>query len=149
MKAPNSFQKNERRTHHSTNKFAAVQMSRDKRKQELDTVRNKKSSVLRKYAKLCKAEGVVSDRVNLGTSINCNAKAKVNDQIKPVSRLHTKTLNSGEKLDSIADNSADSKKKASESRSVKRQQMLQKTRKGQPVMRNQITSILNKLTKSQ
>jgi hypothetical protein len=36
-----------------------------KRKEVEEQKRNQKSKVLREYAKLCKAEGIVSDRVNL------------------------------------------------------------------------------------
>jgi len=61
--------------HHTYNndikRFQARKYSNDIKKKELEKKVHEKSSMLRKYAKLCVREGIISDRVHIGTrSVN-------------------------------------------------------------------------------
>lgn len=144
---------NEKRS--STGKFASVKFLSDKRKKEIETERFQKASMLRKYAKLCKSEGIQSDRVNLG---NDRTAVKLKDKTKferEPPQPFSKAIEDAAKLRS--DKSVEIKKRESEMKSQDEKQkqrrersrlLSQKTKKGQPVMKNRITSLLDKIMKS-
>lgn len=150
--------------HVSIAKFAGGKAAfNQKRKEVEEQKRNQKSKTLREYAKLCKAEGIVSDRVNLEYNEK-NKKPKGREQeikVKDTSGAPTRQTNpfkdardeaimkEEEKAKAIQlskekDNEI---KKKNEMREVKRRERMKRTKKGQPKLSTQITSILGKLQK--
>ena len=153
-KAANSF-------HHS---LKGKELFNQKRKQIEEQKRNQKSKSLREYAKLCKREGIVSDRVNLGTnsseigidheSIHKKGRGETSDkeQKKKMNPFHKEEMER-QRILTEKEESQRSKEEAQQEivqkkkiREQKRQQSMKRTRKGQPIMANAIKSILGKLT---
>jgi hypothetical protein len=70
---------NGRIPHHIYNndikRFQARKYSNEIKKKELEKKVHEKSSMLRKYAKLCAREGIISDRVHIGTRSDDNTTA--------------------------------------------------------------------------
>ena len=144
--------------HHvvSIHKFATGKAAFNQKKKEVEEQkRNQKSKTLREYAKICKAEGIVSDRVNLELyegrkdhvpknkavpsagkesdpfkNAKVEAKEKANDRVNEI-------LLSKEKDAEI--------KKKNAIREATRKQRMKRTKKGQPILSTQIASILGKL----
>lgn len=149
--------------HHvvSIHKFATGKAAfNQKKKDEEEQKRNQKSKMLREYAKLCKAEGIVSNRVNLERhegmkgSQNKGIKPKIKgaDQAsKQTNPFKDASAQAQEKANERTravglrqEKDADIKKK-NEIREVKRKQRMKRTKKGQPILSTQIASILGKL----
>ena len=163
-------------THHgSTGKRKAVNafhhsikgkaLFNQKRKQIEEQKRNQKSKSLREYAKLCKREGIVSDRVNLGSSSstengsshesthkNSTTISKDQHSKKKMNPFHLAEMER-QRVVTEKEQSQRSKEETQQEiiekkkiREQKRQQSMKRTRKGQPIMANAIKSILGKLT---
>jgi hypothetical protein len=130
-----------------------------KKEQVIRAKRNEKSSMLRKYAKLCKKEGIVSDRINTESrteetkTIKKPKKEKVakpNPFAKSMATAKAnkdnKTTAQNEKDAMYAQNDKD-KAEAIKAREKNSKLLSKKTKKGQPVLGNHIQAILNKLQK--
>ena len=158
-KAVNSF-------HHS---LKGKELFNQKRKKIEEQKRNQKSKSLREYAKLCKREGIVSDRVNLGSSSsseNDNTHESIHKKGTTTSGGTSKEQNPKKKTNPYhlaemerqrivteKEQSQRGKEEVQQQigekkkiREQKRQQSMKRTRKGQPIMANAIKSILGKLT---
>ena len=126
-----------------------------KRKKIDESKRNQKSKMLRDYAKLCKREGVASDRVNMGSSTNNSdsAPAKTTPQ-------HGKKTNPFRDAELAAQQKVEERQREqarkdevqreiqakAKARERQRAERMKRTRKGQPIMATQIKNILGKLT---
>ena len=123
---------------------------KDWKQRENEKKRIAKSATLRKYAKLCKAEGIQSDRVNLGVrtdrdrDANAIPKSKTPkvDKTKISQLEHIQLRREEEKQESIKAIEESLRK-----RKEKQKIMTKKTKKGQPVMAGRILNILEKLNK--
>ena len=134
-----------------------------KLQQKRDAKVHEKAKMLREYAKLCQREGIVSERVHIGPrEVDQEAEvAKSKERISkhkkgpaPVSSLiktyeQVTKKRSEEKLESAASTSAKETERLDHIRkreldNKKRRQM---TSKGQPILGNQIKSILDKLSR--
>ena len=119
----------------------------EKKKREEETKRHEKAAALRKYAKLCAKEGIVSSRVNMKNIPN----APVQPEKVVVSEKSVKPKKEAQRVSDEVnplkerEDREKQQREAIERRNEKRRAMMQKTKKGQPVMKNQITSILSKL----
>lgn len=149
--------------HHvvSIHKFATGKTAFNQKKKEVEEQkRNQKSKTLREYAKICKAEGIVSDRVNLElyegkkAPRNKEGENKGNDQRKQTNPFKDATREAKEKMNEKAKavealkvKDAEIKKK-NELRETRRRAQMKRTKKGQPILSNQIASILGKLQKN-
>jgi predicted nucleic acid-binding Zn-ribbon protein len=148
--------------HHvvSIHKFATGKAAFNlKRKEVEEQKRNQKSKTLREYAKLCKAEGIVSDRINLESSASkISAERKKDPKMKTPSGPSKQTnpfKDAREEAEGRANQRAEAveqskEKKAEikqklEMREVVRKQRMKRTKKGQPILSSQIASILGKL----
>lgn len=132
--------------------------------------RNEKSSMLRKYAKLCKREGVQSDRVNMNPRLGVEGGGGKDEsaavgQHRPAKKdkedAHKKKR--GDDAFAIAEKAAERKRseqqqreeesarierekqKAKALRNKKTKELNKRTPSGQPVMKYRITNILDKL----
>lgn len=149
--------------HHvvSIHKFATGKTAFNQKKKEVEEQkRNQKSKTLREYAKICKAEGIVSDRVNLElyegkkAPRNKEGENKGNDQRKQRNPFKDATREAKEKknekakaVEALKVKDAEIKKK-NELRETRRRAQMKRTKKGQPILSNQIASILGKLQKN-
>ncbi len=129
-------------------------------KKEHERKRIQKVVTLKKYAKLCKAEGIQSNRVNLG---KVSTETKMNNPEASNLRKLAKKENSASKTKEPSSNKQQQKQavhdqltdriKGIEEAMNKRKQlkkcMTSKTSKGQPVMKGRIQNILSKLMKQQ
>lgn len=111
---------------------------------------NQKSKMLREYAKLCKREGIQSDRVNLGESREPHDTAKATSSRISKTKSRTpfdKVLSSHSDTTSHAQIDTNHEQKKSENpKSKKHSDRNYKTKKGQPILNNHIKSILSKLS---
>jgi hypothetical protein len=131
---------------------------------EQEKARFQKAQTLRKYAKLCKAEGVESSRVNLGYNkkksvdnekeLTDGSRGESSGKMKySTYKLHKAKAEGDDKADKIQRTKHDleSKIRGIEESIKKRKQLkkdiCKKTSKGQPVMKGRITHILGKLMK--
>ena len=123
-------------------------------KKKRETAAHQKSKMLRDFAKLCKREGIDSDRVNLDGV----PKAKPqNDEFTENQKGKHRNINRKNGIvahNEVSDThqvtmaaSTTSEKNRGNS-SQKNARGRQRTKKGQPVLNNQIKSILTKLTAS-
>lgn len=130
-----------------------------KKKKEIETRRHEKSSMLRKYAKLCKKEGIQSDRVNLNSSSGqTNSEEKEPKKAKTKAKTKSpfkKELQQAEErkqelsTKATAQKDNETKKKLSlKTREERRRNMTRRTSSGQPILGNQISSMLQKLQAS-
>eukprot|EP01038_Epipyxis_sp_PR26KG_P009140 gene9140-12326_t len=128
------------------------------KQKELQKQRNLKSSMLRKYAKLCKSEGIASDRVNLNDEVNSTRKKdkKDNHQEKKTPRILLKAQQIANEKEEQRKVIAEQKERIEKEKSdalIKRQEkrriMMQKTTKGQPKLGNRIQMLLSKISNSQ
>jgi paraquat-inducible protein B len=130
-----------------------------KRKEVEEQKRNQKSKVLREYAKLCKSEGIVSDRVNLESHQkgqkhikDQESKSKSNPILikdpnpfkDACNEANEKALEKTKAIEIAKEKQIEIKRK-NDLREVKRKERMKRTKKGQPILYNQITSILGKL----
>lgn len=142
-------------SHHSDlRKFQAEKYSSDIRKKELEKQRHQKSATLRKYAKLCKAEGINSDRVNLGNKQNDevvkNNVKKESKTYRPFSKAEAQAMqleNSIKEKELQREANLLNKNHAIKKREEKHKSLSKTNKKGQPILGNHIKSILAKLQK--
>lgn len=139
-------------------KFYGKKRAEQIKKKELETQRFKKAAALRKYAKLCKAEGIQSDRVHIGkkedksdSSVDSEKSAK-RTAFKPFQRAEKEAA----RLQQIEHEKEEHRKQAQKEkeealkrREEKRKALSKTTKRGQPVLGNHIKSILEKLQKKQ
>lgn len=135
------------------------------KKEELKVKRFKKHKLLSKYAKLCKAEGIESNRVKVDGIDSSNRTHdsvidhKANDKKggKPKGKRNY-LLEEAEKNREIKLKEREVKQQQYESiqkeieqkvkqREKANKERMKRTSRGQPIMKNQISSILNKLHK--
>lgn len=140
--------------------------SHQAKKEERELERHRKHKALRKYSKICKAEGVVSDRVRVdgvelpGENRNENRKELVSNRRKekPQKSKGDKLLESAKaiaarKQQEREEEEASRQKREieikgkEESREAERKKHMKRTKKGQPILHNQISGILDKLKK--
>ena len=132
------------------------------RKKEQARVDNfKKTAALRKYAKLCKAEGIESQRVNMGERMKSSDNIDESGETKKIKKEKKKSpsinpfhkeekianerkLNVAKKDALLTEKQKEIEQKKKE-RDEKRKIFKQKTSKGQPLMKNRITSLLSKI----
>ena len=125
-------------------------------KEEMERKARMKAGTLRNYAKLVKREGVESNRVHIGDK---STKApRDNKFLKKKSHQSIsldKAVRAGEKIQASkaekrAAIEANQKriKEREKRRSEKRKLAMEKTKKGQPVMKNKILSLLEKVQNS-
>jgi hypothetical protein len=141
------------------------------KKEEKEVERHKKSAALRKYAKLCKAEGIESERVNvdLGPRANdatSNARASSNSSenakkqhdkeskkkgaVSPFRKEEKKALDNQRQK---AEGEERRQKQQAEilekqkQRAETRKLHLKRTNKGQPLMNNRVKDLLAKIEK--
>ena len=144
--------------HHvvSIHKFATGKAAFNQKKKEVEEQkRNQKSKTLREYAKLCKAEGIVSDRVNLelyeGRKDHVPKNKAVASSSKDTNPFKDASIEAKEKANDRANEILLSKEKDAEIkkknviREATRRQRMKRTKKGQPILSTQIASILGKL----
>jgi hypothetical protein len=151
--------------HHivSIHKFASGKAAfNQKKREDEERKRNEKSKTLREYAKICKAEGIVSDRVNLELYEGRNAANQKDKGSKvKISTFAPRETNPYKSASLEATVKADERAKAIEQsklkdaeiklkndrREVMKRQRMKRTKKGQPILSTQIASILGKLQK--
>jgi hypothetical protein len=142
------------------------------RKRDQNRVDNfKKSAALRKYAKICKEEGVESQRVNVhkqskssspgrdegdgdGTKDNRDSVTKKKEKKVSKSIPFAKERRIAQESQRSREDHATRQKekeeeihKAKNERDSKRRQHMQKTSKGQPVMKTRVLGLLEKIQK--
>jgi hypothetical protein len=137
-------------------KFYGKKKAESIKKKEQETKRFKKAAALRKYAKLCKREGIQSDRVRIGKkedkeegeSTSASANTKQQKDHKPFRRAE-KEAERQEQLEHDKEQhrlaTQKQKEEALRKREEKRKALSKTTRKGQPVLGNHIKSMLQKL----
>lgn len=135
-------------------KFQAQKWANDIKKKEQETKRFKKAATLRKYAKLCKAEGIQSDRVRMGDrKEQSEAEAaehhkKPKDHHRPFRRAELEAMRleqAKEEKDMQVQQRLKDKEEAIKKREEKRRALSKTTKKGQPKLGNHIKSLLSKL----
>jgi len=148
--------------HVSLQRFAQGKVNTSHKKaEEAEVARHKKAAALRKYAKLCKREGIVSDRVN--TNAVSSTKSDHDQDKKQLLQQKQQQKRDGQHSFSSAQQEAqaakDSKalkelerqqvqkeiKESEKVRKQKRRETLVKTKKGQPVLNNLVTKLLSKI----
>ena len=145
---------------HRFAKGKSIDMKRIKREKEIE--RFKKHKALAKYARLCKAEGIVSDRVHIGPPKNTddnnddkdnndkNNNKKVKKDTSKTSynkALQIAQLKEKEKEQLATERMKrdDDIKQAEKIRKEKSKLHMRRTKKGQPILHNQVHAILQKL----
>lgn len=171
------FGNSQKGKHHvSLHKFASrgskgTQLQR--KKEEDEVKRHKKSAALRKYAKLCKRDGINSDRVNLdnsrgrGNAAGGTATASDDDKPslgkRPTAISPHKSQHPFVRAERTAQEAKDAKLQSAANREMvqkdiaasqkvrneKRQLHLKRTRTGQPVLNNTVKSLLAKIQAQQ
>ena len=171
MKDHNSKQKHSsfKINNYSDRVFRGKQLQALKRKKDIDRKRFEKAKMLREYSKLCAKEGVVSDRVNMkniitqDTSANVEAsvaintdenkeraKKKKNKKVKPnpfekALEIANENKLKQEEKKQFFKNKDDEISQAQQNRKRKTKLLMLKTKSGQPIMKNRINMILEKL----
>lgn len=140
----------------SIHKFAkgkSIDLKRIKREKEIE--RYKKHKTLSKYARLCKAEGIISDRVRIGPKERSHNNDN-KDMKKDKNQKHITTYDKAIKIaqqrekekmeiETLKKKKEEEIKQAEKIRKEKVKLHMKRTRKGQPILHNQIQSILSKL----
>ena len=148
--------------HHvvSIHKFATGKAAFNQKKKDAEEQkRNQKSKMLREYAKICKTEGIVSDRVNLELhqgkkATDSEQPPKMKNSAPPARETNPfkdakneaveKAMERERGVQAAKEKDAEIKKKNA-AREVTRKQRMKRTNKGQPILSTQIASILGKL----
>lgn len=127
------------------------------KKKEQETKRFKKAAMLRKYAKLCKAEGIQSDRVRLEKrdaseeAAPRQKKGKQDSQYRPFKRAEAEAVRAEqaekEKEEQIRERQKQ-KEEAIRKREEKHRALSKTTKKGQPKLGNHMKALLEKLQKA-
>ena len=133
-------------------KFYSGKTTLEVLKKKREIAAHQKSKMLRDFAKLCKKEGIESDRVNLdGVPKTKNPKEKGSVPVQQRKLQNSKDQQNGLKsIDEINVGGSSKRDAVESSKSTNRKNTMnrQRTKKGQPVLNNQIKSILTKLTAS-
>ena len=125
------------------------------KKKEAETVkRMKKASALRKYAKLCKRDGIVSDRVNVdgvrkaesgdGREVKQPAKAEMR-KISAVEKEAQKSLENKMELEQARKKVEDEIKLSEAARLDKRREVMMRHKNGQPLLNLTAKKLLEKI----
>ena len=140
-----------------TNKYTSWKKSQDIKKKEFETKRYKKAATLRKYAKLCAREGIVSDRVNMSAKKTVGSSSDISeeprhDNKKPKKNPFADAMRIAEERKLAKEQQLLEKKQreaeiedAAKKREEKRKMHMKRTKKGQPLLGNQIQNMLTKL----
>lgn len=140
--------------HDDLKKFQAQKWANDIKKKEQETKRFKKAATLRKYAKLCKAEGIQSDRVRIGDrkeksdTDSAEHQKRPKDSYRPFKKAEKEAVRleqAKQEKDMQAQQRLKDKEDAIKKREEKRKVLSKTTKKGQPILGNHIKSILSKL----
>ena len=147
----------------STAKFGNGKNFHMERKKEIsERKRIEKAKMLRDYARLCKREGIESDRVHIGPKVECREpdgqetteeviprKGKQKQpKVNPFSQEQKKAELEKAQIDLANRASKDNQKVMEQKRAqrnAERKKHLVRTKRGQPIMANQIQSLLGKL----
>lgn len=117
---------------------------------ELQAERNRKSKMLREYAKLCAREGVVSDRVHIGSTINDHYDDK---KIKSLRKKRPKeTGESNHIIKKMKEEQVPYKESPhNQVKNAPKPKMLKQrfTKSGQPKMKSKILGYLEKIKSMQ
>lgn len=137
-------------------KFQGKKRFDELRKKEQETKRYKKAAALRKYAKLCKAEGIQSDRVHIGKKEEGGERETKKPEQRPAYKPFQRAEKEAARLQQIEHEKEQlrlqaqkEKEEALKRREEKRKALSKKTKRGQPVLGNHVKSILEKLQKNQ
>lgn len=111
----------------------------------------KKIVILKKYAKLCKKEGIVSDRVRIGKhEPNSSSEGHERPQVSSKKPSQSKPQPPASAVSPPEEVKVDKLELLKEAKAKERKQqhkiMTMKTKTGQPVMAGRIKNILSKLT---
>ena len=138
---------------HRFAKGKSIDMKRIKREKEIE--RFKKHKALSKYARLCKSEGIVSDRVHIGpkdSNDNNDKKGNKKDKKDTSKTSYNKALQIAESKEKEKEQLATERmkrdediKQAEKIRKEKSKLHMRRTKKGQPILHNQVHAILQKL----
>lgn len=143
--------------HDDLRKFHGKKHAEELKKKEQETKRFKKAAMLRKYAKLCKAEGIKSDRVRMGDKDKSDEpserppkKSKL-DQHRPFKRAEVqaaRTEQAEKEKEELVQERLKQKEDAIRKREQKHRALSQTTKKGQPRLGNHMKALLEKLQKA-
>jgi hypothetical protein len=141
--------------HDDLRKWQGKKHADDMKKKEQETKRFKKAAMLRKYAKLCKAEGIQSDRVRLEKRESSEdprqKKSKPDSQYRPFKRAEAEAVRAEqaekEKEEQIRERQKQ-KEEAIRKREEKHRALSKTTKKGQPKLGNHMKALLEKLQKA-
>lgn len=125
-------------------------------KEEMERKARLKAGTLRNYAKLVKREGVDSKRVHIGDQsgkpstdrYSRGKKSHGSTSLDKAARAGEKIQASKAEKRAAIEANQNRIKESEKRRSEKRRVALQKTKKGQPVMKNKIISLLEKVQNS-
>ena len=143
--------------YHKTDRYGTGKAAFIKKRKEIEeNKRNQKSKALRDYAKLCRREGIESNRVNLIPSSSTEKVGKEKKESVVATKAYnpfnavaesakTKMKDKQDTLKLKEDTQHQIQLKKKE-RDSKKQKYLKRTRKGQPIMKTHIFSILEKLS---
>lgn len=141
--------------HDDLRKFQGKKHAEELRKKEQETKRFKKAAMLRKYAKLCKAEGIQSDRVRIGERDKSEPAAvrpqKEKVEHRPFRRAEAQAarLEQAEKdKEAEMQEKLKQKEEAIRKREQKHRALSKTTKKGQPRLGNHMKVLLEKLQKN-
>ena len=143
------------------------------KKEEQEVQRFKKAAALRKYAKLCKAEGIESARVNVDTKTNANPEFKAKSEIsslkgseRKAAKVHgdhkgkhyqpfekeIRLAGENERVKIVSDERRIVKQAEIKAKQVKREanrkMHMKRTKRGQPVLDNRVKDLLSKIEKN-
>lgn len=157
----------ERRQGNGVSRVQGQKQDAKKRKEEFELKRYRKHKLLRKYSKLCEREGIASERVRVpGVSTNStnssstekesgdsgsadtnknNKKSFKKDLFEESKRIAEEKKRQHEEAQRLRLQKEKDIEEKEKQRAEKRKMHTQKTRKGQPVLNNQIASMLEKL----
>ena len=131
------------------------------KQEKIEKQRNLKSAALREYAKLCKREGIESERVNLGPREEAGDRDEENHKIrrdkkkKKSANPFMKEMRQAETL--AADRAEVERSKLSKDeereqklreRQQKQKDRMKRTKKGQPLMDDAVKRLLSSIQKS-
>ena len=141
----------------------------DKKKKEAETRRNQKAAMLRNYAKLCRREGIQSNRVHIDGEFGKESPPEP-DQIKAISEKgfilpKTKEVDSSVSKNTSAFNektnfatdtadtvTGDERRnqilEKTKLRKMKKRSMMKRNSKGQPLLQNRMKLILDKIQRN-
>jgi hypothetical protein len=114
----------------------------------------KKAKILRNYAKLCVAEGIQSDRVHIGPRDDKDSTRKKKEKVAKANPFKRAELNAQESKMAVEAEREKKKNKeleiehAKKKNNEKKKLITARTKKGQPILSNQISLVMQKLQSS-